>query len=103
MFRDSYMCWPVLYPHITGGAVLPGDVVVKVSYRQSPKILLICEFVNHPVHAGLLFMKMPRNNLNLNESSKPINGPSVVVQVGEEEEPPQVNGGDSSSVSKSSL
>ena len=36
-------------------------------------------------------------------SNRPIKGPSVVVQVGEEEEPPQVNGGDSSSVSKSSL
>ena len=52
------MCWPVLYPQITGGAVLPGDVVVKVSYRQSPEILLICEFLNHPatdpVHAGIL-------------------------------------------------
>ena len=62
MFRDSYMCWPVLYPHITGGAVLPGDVVVKVSYRQSPKKLLMFDFVNHPasnlVHAGILIMKM---------------------------------------------
>ena len=52
------MCWPVLYPQMTGGAVLPGDVVVKVSYRQSPKILLICEFLNHsatdPVHAVIL-------------------------------------------------
>ena len=36
--RNIYMCWPVLYPQITGGAVLPGDVVVKVSYRQSPEI-----------------------------------------------------------------
>jgi len=68
LLDGTYMCWPVLYPQITGGAVLPGDVVVKVSYRQSP-----------------------------------INGPSVVVQVGLEEEPPQVNGGESSSVSKSSL
>ena len=34
---------------------------------------------------------------------QPISGPSVVVHVGEEEEPPQVNGGESSRVSKSSL
>ena len=50
-----------------------------------------------------LIMKMSIDNLNLNNNKKPINGPSVVVQVGEKEEPPQVKGGDSSSVSKSSL
>ena len=33
----------------------------------------------------------------------PISGPSVVVHVGEDDEPPQVNGGESSSVSKSNL
>ena len=26
-----YMCWLVLYPQMTGGAVLPGVVTVKVS------------------------------------------------------------------------
>ena len=25
---DHYMCWPVLYPQITGGDRLPGEIVV---------------------------------------------------------------------------
>ena len=32
------MCWPVLYPHTTGGEAPPGLVMDNVSYLQSPTL-----------------------------------------------------------------
>ena len=30
------LCWPVLYPQITGEPSLPGELIVNVSVKQSP-------------------------------------------------------------------
>ena len=32
------LCWPVLYPHIVGETVFPGDPMAKESVAQSPVI-----------------------------------------------------------------
>ena len=68
IFSKTYMCWPVLYPQMTGGAVLPGDVVVKVSYRQSPTMMLkIC--VHFKWFCYWLFSSMFNHSIQLISSS----------------------------------
>ena len=36
MFLSDLLCWPVLYPQITGELVAPGALMEKWSVTQSP-------------------------------------------------------------------